>query len=497
MIKNQSSYRQILKATSLLSGVQVFSILISIAKSKFAAIFIGPAGIGIIGLLNSTLNLIIGFTKLGLDVSAVKEISVANEETQPDKVVRVINVLSRLTWITGIFGAVITIILSSWLSKVAFGNTAYTFSFIFISIAVFFNQLTVGNLAVLQGLRKLNDLAKATLWASFCSLLVIIPIYYYYGVKGIVPVIILTSIFTFIFSWYFTKKYKTKSKKIIILKLFGEGKQMMKLGFVLSLGSLATLVTAYIVQVFITNRGGINEVGFYNAAFIIINAYVGVIFNAMSKDYFPRLASIANQSNKLKSVVNQQAFVAILLLTPIIIVFLAFAPLLVNLLFTKAFSPIIGMLTFGILATLFKAVSWSLGYILVAKGDSKLFIQTEIGFNMLLLSMSILGYIYGGLTGVGISYLLYYIIYLLGIKTITKRNYNFQFSLEFYKIFIACIVFCLSTFLLTFVENNYIKYGLMIIMIVSSCTFTIVKLNEKTDLISVLKKRLNKNNDKI
>ena len=75
--------------------------------------------------------------------------------------------------------------MSSWLSEIAFGNSDYTVSFILISIAIFFNQLTVGNLAILQGLRKLNNLAKATLWASFCSLIVIIPLYYYFGVNGI------------------------------------------------------------------------------------------------------------------------------------------------------------------------------------------------------------------------------------------------------------------------------------------------------------------------
>lgn len=493
MNDSKSSYRHILKATSLFGGVQVFSVLISIAKSKVAAIFIGPAGIGVLGLLNSTLDLIIGFTKLGLDVSAVKEISATKEE-DTNKVSRVINVLKRLTWLTGLLGAVITIILSSWLSKVAFGNTDYTLSFILISLAVFFNQLTVGNLAILQGLRKLKNLAKATLWASFCSLLVIVPLYYYLGVKGIVPVIILTSVFTFIFSWYFTRQYHIKSDKITIKALFAEGKQMMKLGFVLSLGSLATLLTIYLIQIFITNRGGIVEVGYYNAAFIIINAYVGVVFNAMSKDYFPRLASIADKNDILSRVVKQQAFVAILLLTPIIVVFLAFAPLIINILFTKEFSPIIGILTFGILATLFKAVSWTMGYILIAKGDSKLFIQTEVGFNLILLLMSVLGYVYGGLIGVGISYLLYYIIYLVGIKIITNHKYNFKFNSDFYKIFIICIILCFGAFLVTYIKNDYVKYGLMIVLIISSCIFTIVKLNQKTDLIRVIKQKLNNHN---
>ena len=489
---NKNSYRDILKTTSLFSGVQILGVLISIAKSKLAAILIGPAGIGIVGVLNSTLNVIIGFSKLGLDVSAVKEIAALKGHDEV-KVVKIINVLRRLCWITGILGALITIILSSWLSQLAFGNTSHTVSFMLLSLAVLFNQLTVGNLAILQGLRKLKKLAKASLWGSFGGLLVIVPLYYYYGINGIVPAIISISILTYFFSWFFSKKQIVKHPKLSLKDTLNQGKSMVKLGFVLSLGSLATIITIYGIQIFITNKGGIDEVGFYNAAFIIINAYVGVIFTAMSKDYFPRLSSVVNEQDTMQKVVNQQAYVAVLLLTPIIVIFLAFIPTIISLLFSKEFMPIIGILTFGILATLFKAVSWSMGFILIAKGDSKLYITTEVGFNILLLLMSVFGYVYGGLTGVGISYLVYYMIYLVGVKIITQNRYEFKFENEFYKILLVCLILCLGAFLAIHFNNLYLKYGLLFVIIVSSSIFSIHRLDNKTDLIATIKQKFKRN----
>lgn len=489
---NKNSYRDILKTTSLFSGVQILGVLISIAKSKLAAILIGPAGIGIVGVLNSTLNVIIGFSKLGLDVSAVKEIAALKGHDEA-KVVKIINVLRRLCWITGILGALITIVLSSWLSQLAFGNTSHTVSFMLLSLAVLFNQLTVGNLAILQGLRKLKKLAKASLWGSFGGLLVIVPLYYYYGINGIVPAIISISILTYFFSWFFSKKQIVKHPKLSLKDTLNQGKSMVKLGFVLSLGSLATIITIYGIQIFITNKGGIDEVGFYNAAFIIINAYVGVIFTAMSKDYFPRLSSVVNEQDTMQKVVNQQAYVAVLLLTPIIVIFLAFIPTIISLLFSKEFMPIIGILTFGILATLFKAVSWSMGFILIAKGDSKLYITTEVGFNILLLLMSVFGYVYGGLTGVGISYLVYYMIYLVGVKIITQNRYEFKFENEFYKILLVCLILCLGAFLAIHFNNLYLKYGLLFVIIVSSSIFSIHRLDNKTDLIATIKQKFKRN----
>ena len=58
MQDNKSSYRSIFKATSLFGGVQVYQILIQIIKSKFVAVLLGPAGVGIMGLYQSGLQLI-------------------------------------------------------------------------------------------------------------------------------------------------------------------------------------------------------------------------------------------------------------------------------------------------------------------------------------------------------------------------------------------------------------------------------------------------------
>jgi PST family polysaccharide transporter len=382
-----------------------------------------------------------------------------------------------------------TIVLSYWLSQLVFGNSDYVFSFVLISVAVLFNQLTTGNTAILQGLRHLKDLAKSTVWASFASLLAIIPLYYFLGLDGIVPVIILTSLFTFLFSWYFSKNIKTNKAKITFKDSLNDSKSMMKLGFVLSLGGFATILTTYVIQIFLTNKAGVDEVGFYNAAFIIVNAYVGVIFTAMSKDYFPRLSAIVDTFEKMKRTVNEQAMVALLLITPIIIIFIAFAPFLIELLFSKEFLPILGIVTFAILATIFKAVSWCLGYIIVAKGDSKLFIVTEVVFAILLFVMSIIGYLQGGLTGIGLSYLAYYIIYLIGVKIIASKKYQFQFNKELYRVFSICVLFCGLAFTATLVENVVLKYVFLITMILLSSIFTLVQLNNKTEFISGFKNR--------
>ena len=78
MTEQQKSYRQIFKATSLFGGVQVFKIIISIVRSKFVAVLLGPAGMGIAGLLTSTTGFVSALTNFGLGTSAVKNVAAAS-----------------------------------------------------------------------------------------------------------------------------------------------------------------------------------------------------------------------------------------------------------------------------------------------------------------------------------------------------------------------------------------------------------------------------------
>ena len=107
MNTQQSSYRQIMAATSLFGGVQVFQILIQIIRSKFVAVLLGPAGMGIVGLLTSTLGLISGLTNFGLGTSAVKDIAEARTTENETRIATVTIVLRRLVWISGTLGTIV------------------------------------------------------------------------------------------------------------------------------------------------------------------------------------------------------------------------------------------------------------------------------------------------------------------------------------------------------------------------------------------------------
>lgn len=485
-MSEQRSYRQIMKAISIFGGVQVVQILVQIIHSKAIAILLGPAGMGINSLLNSNLGLVQSLTNFGLKTSAVKNVAEANGTENSNRVAVIITVLRRWVWITGLFGTILTLILSPWLSELTFGNREYTLAFIWISVSLLFNQLSSGQLVILQGLRKIRYLANANLTGAFLGLFVTIPMYYFWGVDGIVPAIIAMSLVNMLRTWYFARKIKLEKVEVTRKTTLVEGKQMLIMGFLLSMSGLMTTGAAYILRIFISNTGGVDQVGLYSAGFAIINTYVGMVFTAMSTDYYPRLSAVAADNTKATQTINQQAEITLLILAPILVVFMVFINWAVILLYSTQFTGVNGMIQWAALGMYFKAASWSIAFILLAKGASKLFFWNELITNIYLLGFNILGYKYGGLDGLGISFLAAYFVYLVQVFILSRIKYNFSLGKNFIKIFTIQVVLGVLVFLIVKYTNKPVSYILGSMVILVSGLYSLWELNKRLDLKNLL-----------
>jgi O-antigen/teichoic acid export membrane protein len=486
MTEQQSSYRQIMKATSIFGGVQVFNIIIGIIRSKFIAVLLGPMGMGISGLLTTTTGFIASLTNFGLATSAVKDISEAYSSGNEIRVATIAKVFRRLVWITGLLGTALTAFLAPWLSQLTFGNKDYTFAFIWISITLLLNQISAGQGVLLRGMRQIRYMAQSGMIGSSIGLFTTIPFYYFYGIKGIVPAIIIAAVTSLLLTWYFANKLDIKPIYVSKAHTIAEGKGMLKMGFMISLSGLITLGASYIVRIYISNTGGIDQVGLYNAGFAIINTYVGLVFTAMSTDYYPRLSAVAHSNELSRHIINQQAEIALLILAPIIIVFLVFIKWVVIILYSSKFIPINDMILYAALGMFFKAATWAIGIIFLSKGASKVFFWSEILSNSYLLLFNVLGYKYLGLTGMGISFLLSYLFSLIQVFLIAKMKYEFSFTPAFYKIFGLQLGLAVTCFVVVVLIGNPYSYAIGSLFIIVSSYYSYKELDKRLDVSTII-----------
>lgn len=489
---DNKEFKEGLKATSLFGGVQVYNILINIVRSKLVAILLGPEGMGFNGILQSTLQLVNGVSGFGLGTSAVKNVSEAHATGDRNKLSHTISIFRKLVWLTGIIGFVGCLLLSPLLSKVSFGDYNYILAFAAVSITVLFMQLTDGQRVLLQGTRHFRYMAKASVLGSTIGLFTSIPLFYAFGMDGVVPSIIIASITSLVLMWYFSRKVSYDKLSMTYLEAVRKGSDMIKVGFFLSIQGLLSLLMIYVLRIFINRYGGLADVGLFVAGFAIVDTYVGMIFSSMATEYYPRLASHSNNTEEFNNTINQQIKVSLLLVSPMVCAFLVFGNLAVTLLYSDKFLPITMMICFAILGTFFKAPSWCIAYSFLAKGDGVGFFYSEVFATALSTFLKMVFFYYWGLTGIGVAYLIGFVTYLFQVDLLCKYRYGYSFDFEILKFFVPQVILGILCFLLFIYAQPMVRYvsGLIISCISAYMSYRMLSkyIDVNKFLLKVIKK---------
>lgn len=488
---NRNTYGNIFKALTLFGGVEVIQILISILRSKFIALLLGPAGMGINNILVSTTNMVNGFTGSGLQTSAVREVSKAHTANDQQKIDTVISTLQVLVWFTGFLGAFVVFILSKSLSYFAFDSTEYTNAFRILSIMMLFMQLNVGQIALMQGTFHYKDIVKSTLTAQIFSLILTLPLYYILGNDGIAPALIIASLITVFVTTFYSRRVRFNRKKLTVKEFICNSKGMISLGLVIALGGVISNSSSYFLNIIIARLGSIEAVGLYSAAITIANSYVFLVLSAMTTDYVPRLSALLGDTTGQIDAINKQMVLVSIVLTPLLVAFIIFAKEVIYLLYSSDFYATIHMLEFLMVGMYFRAISWCLSYAFISRGDSKIFLINEIVIFIISLSLKTMGFMWKEYTGIGIAIIVVYIIYTLIMYFVAKKKFSFFFSKELKTIAIFSIIFCLLALGSSVILGaSIIKYIIGVTILLIACVYTINELEKRINIIAKIKGRL-------
>lgn len=477
---DRHSYTSIFKATSLFGGVKVIQIFLNLLRGKVIALLLGPNGVGLNSLFMSPITMISNVTSLGLNFSAVRDIAKANESDDIDKLSIIIKIFKRWIFATALIGMLFVVVFSKILSSYTFKNSDYTISFVLLSFVIFFGALTSGNASILQGTRNLKSYAMQSLAGSFVALIVSAPLYYFYGLKAIVPALVISSIVTFLYSVYYVSRVNVVDTSVSIRESYRGGSEMLKLGIAMMLATSIGSAVHYFINTFISSFGSIADLGFYQAGMSITSQSVGLVFSAMAIDYYPRLAAVSEDNNKIREMANQQGVITMLIAAPVLASVIIFTPLVISILLSNDFLIIIDFIRLLSLGMIFKTASYSIGAISFAKGDKKVFFFLEgIYTNASTLLFTIIGYKLNGLMGLAVGYLLMHFIYFIIINIVTYVKYDFYISRELMKILAICILLVISLFLSSVFMIGILKHIIslsILIVIVYYCYYNLNKL---------------------
>ncbi len=419
--------RLTMKAMGLFGGVQMMGIVCSIIRTKLVAMWIGTVGVGLFGLYNNALEMLNIATNLGIRQSSVRDISQAAEARSDKLIARIIAVVRKWSLWLGLGGATLTLALAPLLSEITFGSQDHIWGFVALSIAVLLMAVTNGEQAVFQGLAQLKKLARITVLGTLSGLVVSIPLFYFLREDSVLPSIVAYAVANAAFAILLRNK-EYPAVKVSRSTTVTMGREFVKLGVFMTIGNFVTILATYIFNAWLNNRAGTGELGLYQAGYTLINKYTGLILTALGMEYYPRLARVAGSRMKLRVFVSQEINIALLVMVPVIAAFVLLREPIVRLLYSKDFVAVLPFISWGMMGIIFRAVSWCMAFVILAKGSGKVYLVTETLSAVTGLVLNIVFYQQWGLVGLGWAFTAWYVLYAIIIAVVYFGTYRLKLS---------------------------------------------------------------------
>lgn len=494
-MSDKKDYNNIFKSTFLFGFVQVFNIAVKVGLNKAVALILGPTGLGVISLYNTAIQMVSTGAGLGINQSGVRDISEARAQENLLLVSTTITFVKRIIRYTSLLGIVLMTVLSPWLSEWTFGCKSYTIPYILLSLATGATIQTKGYQAINTGMKQLRNVALSTVWGSVAALVSALPLYFLFGDNGIVPSLIISSMATLFIARYYADKVTIEKVKMTFKEALHKSSNMIRMGISLMLMSFMLSLTQLILSSYVSNYGGLRIVGVYQAGATIVASYFGIIITAMSTEYYPRISGFYYDNIKLKEAVNSQCEVGLLLALPLIVMFEFLCPYFVKILYSEKFIDATQYLDYAIIGTVSSICSNSMGMILLAKQNAKVFLLSSLIINIIVLGVNILLYNNWGLLGLGFGYAFNGLFQLVIYSMIMNCKYKITLSKLVIVNLIISIFLCIISMYIREINACYIRWlcGSLLFIVASSYSLLYMKKNMEIDIFSLLFHRIKRN----
>ncbi len=422
--------------------------LLGMLRIKFTALIIGSNGVGLLAGFTAIQGFISTIAGIGLQSSAVREITTAISQGDDQSFGRIILSLRRICFLSGLLGMIIIMALSPWISSLTFNSEEYILDIAALGIVVLLANMTNAYQAILQGMRHISEMAKANIYGSIIATVSSIGFLYFLGIRGIIPSLIGISAINFTIIWFILRGLSLPQVRLTWMQTYREASTMIKLGLVYMWNGLMLSAVSYLTITLISREADFHAVGLYSAAFGLSGLFVNFVLGAMGADYYPRLISERNNKEALNRLANEQIEIALLLATPGLLATLSLGSWALEIFYSQEFLAATELLQWFVLGCLCRVISWPLGFIIMALGEKRWYLLTETIFNIIHLTLILLGLKLFGVEGVAIAFLLSSFLYIVSVYLVCNHLTGFNWSIPCRHLALRTILIFIITYLL-------------------------------------------------
>lgn len=474
-MSENNSYKQILRSSSIIGGASVVNILIGLLRIKLVAVLLGPVGVGLLGILQNVISAGAAISALGFGTVGTRQIAEAHGSGSLKGVEDARRALFWGTVILSIIGGVAFFALKGVIALNILGDASLSNTVGWLALAVSLTVAGGSQNALLNGMRRIGDLARITIFSAIFNTILGIGILYIWGESGLIAFLLIGPFCTLIFGHIYVARLPAiTSRSMPLAELNWHWRRMARLGSFFMIAGLVTLLGQLAVRSIVQNQLGSVELGYFQAAWTLSMTYIGFVLAAMGTDYYPRLTAVIKNHEDTNVLINEQTEVAILLGGPVLLAMLGLAPWVMKTLYSSEFIEAATILRWHVLGDVLKIASWPLGFLILASGDGKLLVLTETTVVAVFVIITWFALPFYGLEATGFSFLCMYAVHLPMLYFLAKKRTNFCWAKRVKVQMWVLVLALFGVFVVGFVS----ELGAMISGLVAATAFGIVSVSQ-------------------
>lgn len=400
---------KLLRSMAHAAGQTASRLVLGLINVKLAAVFLGPAGVGLYGQFWSLVGLISGPLVAPISTVLTREVARSPETERQQSL---IGQTLRLSFLLGLAVTLSIVPFAATLSEWLFFSADYALEVILVSAAllpVFFNTTMI---AAARGRKELASISVSELLVASAGTLTVAIMIPIWGLRGAFWSVAAAP---FAAALFLLIQYRSRPWFAKLLGVVGD--PTFKRDFLRFFGSsLITASTVAVAPILIRNgiaaRLSIDHVGYWQAGTRMSDLYFSVFATLLALHYLPRFSEIRHGSEILGELRRGAMILGPLVSCGALLIFLLLDPL-VRLLYTAQFLPLEQIMGWQLAGVVLQGAAWYVRYVMVAQGMVWWIAATEVGLTAfwVLLSLTLLPEF--GLAGVSMAYFTRYLIDLL------------------------------------------------------------------------------------
>ena len=165
------------------------------------------------------------------------------------------------------------------------------------------------------------------------------------------------------------------------------------------------------------------------------------------------------------------------------------------LLYSKSFTIVVPMAQVAVLSMYFKAISLPVAYVTLAHGDSVAYFFLETAYDIILVTLIIIGFNNWGLQGTGLALTVSYLLDLIMILIYAHIRYHYVISSQVIRYSLIQLPLGILAYAVTFITCDWLYILLGALLCIGSCSASAYILYRKTSLLNKLKEKYLKRNE--